>query len=96
MLEQHAFPGNVRELEQLMDRVAVKVAGRPVDSDLLQAELAAQSGERFSRFEEWEALPFHDAVGAWERHLVERAMRQAGNNKAEAARLLGHSTKTAL
>ena len=89
MLEQHAFPGNVRELEQLMDRVAVKVAGRPVDSDLLQAELAAQSGERFSRFEEWEALPFHEAVGAWERHLVERAMRQAGNNKAEAARLLG-------
>ena len=89
MLEQHPFPGNVRELEQLMDRVSVKVAGRPIASDLLKAELSAQAGERSSRFEEWEALPFHDAVGEWEKHLVDRAMRQAGNNKAEAARVLG-------
>jgi two-component system response regulator AtoC len=88
-LEQHPFQGNVRELEQLMDRVAVKAAGRPVSNELLQTELATRTGEKFSRFEEWEALPFHDAVGKWERHLIERAMRQAGNNKAEAARLLG-------
>ncbi len=89
ILEQHPFPGNVRELEQLMDRVAVKVAGRPIASDLLKSELSAQTGEGSSHFEDWEALPFHDAVSKWERHLIDRAMRHAGNNKAEAARLLG-------
>jgi DNA-binding NtrC family response regulator len=88
-LEQYPFPGNVRELEQLMDRVAVKAAGRPVSNELLATELAAQAGEKTSKFEEWAALPFHDAVAKWESHLIDRAMRQAGDNKAEAARLLG-------
>ena len=88
-LEQHPFPGNVRELEQLMDRIAVKSAGRPISSEVLRTELAAQAGDNSSRFAEWEALPFHEAVLKWERHLIDRAMRQAGNNKAEAARLLG-------
>ncbi len=88
-LEQHAFPGNVRELEHLMDRIAVKAAGRPVSKELVQLELTAHGGEKITPFEEWETLPFHEAVAKWESHLIGRAMQLAGNNKAEAARLLG-------
>lgn len=89
LLEQYAFPGNVRELEHLMDRIAVKAAGRPISRDLVQAELTASGGEKTSHFAEWESLPFHEAVGKWEAHLISRAMHLAGNNKAEAARILG-------
>jgi DNA-binding NtrC family response regulator len=34
-------------------------------------------------------LPFHEAVGSWERHLIEQALKASGGNKSVAARSLG-------
>jgi DNA-binding NtrC family response regulator len=34
-------------------------------------------------------LPFRESVQAWERLLIDRALRAANGNKAEAARRLG-------
>jgi Response regulator containing CheY-like receiver, AAA-type ATPase, and DNA-binding domains len=34
-------------------------------------------------------LPFHEAVGSWERHLIEQALKASHGNKSDAARQLG-------
>lgn len=89
-LQTYDFPGNVRELEQLMDRLAVSVPGRPITLDRLDEVLQhRQSADDPSDVALWEALPFHKSVARWEQHLIERAIRLAGGNKSDAARRLG-------
>ncbi len=89
MLEAYGFPGNVRELEQLMDRLAVSSAGRPITVPQLRAELdRSPPPERRSALSGLEDLPFHESVARWERHLIERALERSGGNKSEAAKLL--------
>jgi len=34
-------------------------------------------------------LPYRESIQAWEHLLIERALKAAGGNKAEAARILG-------
>jgi DNA-binding NtrC family response regulator len=88
-LENYAFPGNVRELEQLMSKLAVEAAGRPITEASLRAQLRTASRETSGELQNWEDLPFHEAITRCERHLIERALRLAGGNKSNAARRLG-------
>jgi two-component system response regulator AtoC len=85
------FPGNVRELENMIERAAVTSSGEAIlpehlfgSDHAVAANVASQNAD--SRLFE---LPFHRAVGALERELIRRALEAAAGNRAEAARLLG-------
>ena len=89
-LRAYDFPGNVRELEQLMDRLAVGAPGRPITVDRLREVLRGKNPlSEISNIEVWEDLPFHESVARWEQHLIERAIRLSDGNKSDAARRLG-------
>src|ERR1700677_2844933 len=90
-LQSYSFPGNVRELEHLMERAAVKAGGRAITADQVQEELSKAKAPAPGSFdiESATALPFHDAVAGWERHLIEQALKAAHGNKSDAARRLG-------
>jgi two-component system response regulator AtoC len=88
-LESYDFPGNVRELEQLINKLAVKAAGRAITQTDVQGSLKAAESRLESDFQSWEDLPFHDSVSKWEQHVIERALRLSGGNKSDAARRLG-------
>ena len=90
-LQSYSFPGNVRELEHLIERAAVKAGGRAITADLIQEQLVREKGAAPGDFDAQaaEAMPFHEAIASWERHLVEQAMRAAQGNKSDAARRLG-------
>jgi DNA-binding NtrC family response regulator len=90
-LRKHPFPGNVRELEHLIERAAVKAGGRAITADLIQEELAREKSAAPDTFDVQaaESMPFHEAVTIWERHLIEQALRASHGNKSDAARRLG-------
>ena len=90
-LQQYSFPGNVRELEHLMERAAIQAGGRAITLEQIKHELATVqiTPKTAIRLETLLQLPFHESVAAWEKCLVETALKAAGGNKAETARLLG-------
>jgi DNA-binding NtrC family response regulator len=89
LLEDYDYPGNVRELEQLLNKLAVQAAGRVITGADVNAVMKSTTTPLESDFERWEDLPFHTSVAQWECHLIERALRLSGGNKSDAARRLG-------
>jgi DNA-binding NtrC family response regulator len=89
-LQGYLFPGNVRELEHLIERAAVKAGGRAITAEQIQEELTKAKGPASGTFDTQTAIgmPFHEAVASWERYLIERALKASGGNKSDAARRL--------
>jgi two-component system response regulator AtoC len=87
----YKFPGNVRELEKMIER-AVVTAGAAVEV-LTPAHLFGEGAEAIqpkARTDQtFLGLPFKDAISALERELILRALAASGGNRAEAARRLG-------
>ena len=88
-LESYAFPGNVRELKNVMERALIPSAGQPVRREHLQllhspGVDATTSSSKASVSTSDLPLKLEDA----ELVLIQRALEQSGGNVAEAARLL--------
>ncbi len=86
----HDYPGNVRELEHLIQRAVVVAQGPLITLEDLPG-LTPGSGEAKDapRLRELLELPLEEATRALERMLITRALTQSLGNKTEAARLLG-------
>jgi DNA-binding NtrC family response regulator len=88
-LQRYTFPGNVRELEHIVERAVLQGGGRAITPDLVTTEDDTGSASGTSEFEKLLDLPFRESVQAWERLLIDRALEATNGNKAEAARRLG-------
>jgi DNA-binding NtrC family response regulator len=86
LLQQYSYPGNVRELENIVQQGASLITGRIVTADHLRPLLGGSLDLGSIQLLE---LPFHEAVAELERLLLARALNQSGQNKSEAARRLG-------
>jgi DNA-binding NtrC family response regulator len=96
LLRAHAWPGNIRELENALRAAAAFCGGEKIRPEHLPSEVrgaapaarpaspAARAGERYSAPNE----PAHEEA------LIRLALDQAGGNKTRAARLLGMSRST--
>ncbi len=88
-LTQFHWPGNVRELENVIERAVVLAQGSTLGpADILIDEPAHKSaaGSAGAAF-----LPDSMTLEQWEDEMIREAMRRAGGNKSQAARLLGLS-----
>jgi DNA-binding NtrC family response regulator len=87
-LERYAYPGNVRELRNLLERASVLSPASTIQLWELPLEIH-KSGEGAPPKSERIA----DAVAAAEKQCIQRALEKTGGNKTDAAAILGISRK---
>jgi Nif-specific regulatory protein len=83
MLMAYHWPGNVRELENCIERAVLVCEGGVIHAHHLPPTL--QTAEASGTFL---ATSFDGAVAAFERDLIQDALKSARGNRARAARLL--------
>jgi DNA-binding NtrC family response regulator len=102
LLMNHSWPGNIRELEHVIERAYVLCSGDTITSDHLPAELMTAGPPSKKAYEQKAPQPTHvqplsSSPGESEEDEVARiidALRRTAGNKAKAARLLGVDRST--
>jgi Nif-specific regulatory protein len=77
------WPGNVRELENVLERAVLVCDGQVIHAHHLPPSLqTAESSGTITR------ISLTDAVAAYEKDLIQDALKTTRGNRAKAARLL--------
>lgn len=95
-LQGHDWPGHVRQLRSLVDRLGVLAERSHINAEDLNPFLAPSVGKFVSTdalADALIALDGEDKLAAAEQLLINRAMALSGGNKTAAARTLGVSRK---
>ena len=83
MLMSYHWPGNVRELENTLERAVLMCDGQVIHGHHLPPSLqTAEASNTVTR------VSLADAVGAFEKDLIQDALKTTRGNRAKAARLL--------
>jgi DNA-binding NtrC family response regulator len=103
LLENYNYPGNVRELENIIERAIVIAPGNEITVDCLRPEvrepslalemIAAAEGAS-GAIDIARGVSFYDEVRRFEIDLIRRALDQTGGHQSRAARLLGLNATT--
>ena len=102
---RYAFPGNVRELRNIVIRLITKYAARRVSAAELEAELdletsapaagpAGLADQAQRQLERAAGFNLDETLMAWERAYIEAALRITRGNMSQAAKLLGVNRTT--
>jgi DNA-binding NtrC family response regulator len=87
-LTEYDFPGNVRELENIIEHAFVLCRGGLIEPAHLPPQLRAEASDAAS------ALPPGVTLAAMEKLLIRDALRRNRGNRAAAARELGVDAST--
>jgi DNA-binding NtrC family response regulator len=95
LLGGHYWPGNVRELQNVIERACALASGKELEAGDIQLDAprnrsfssaGTAAGAASDHF-----LPDNMTLDQWEDEMIREALKRAGGNKSQAARLLGLS-----
>jgi DNA-binding NtrC family response regulator len=87
-LIKYEFPGNVRELENMIERAVVLCRGKQITVHDLPVQLH-QMGERSALDPYNLESGYEKKMRTFEHEMIQESLKQSGGNKSAAARLLG-------
>ena len=87
LLLSYGWPGNIRELQNVVERAAVMAEEGSIETGHLSAGLAGKSPATARRMDD--ARPLDDRLAEIEKGLIIEALTRAGGIQARAAQLLG-------
>ena len=85
LLEEQAWPGNVRQLQHLVERLVILAPGGRIDAEAVLEALRESDGEDPAVTE---------SLKDTEREQILKVLEATGNNKSRAAKILGIERKT--
>ncbi len=91
-LQRYAFPGNVRELENILERALTLCDDKEITPDDLQLpelDNATGASDCEQTLASPEGVSLEDYLGGIEKQAILNALDQTGQNKTAAAKLLG-------
>ncbi len=88
LLVEYPWPGNIRELENLMERLCVISRYTEIENSLIARHLSGN----IQHSGNFDNLPLEEALFAFEKNLIVQAMKKADGVKNRAAKILGIST----
>ena len=89
-LESYTWPGNVRQLENVIERTVVLARDRQIDADDLPAEIGGVKRPPRDAILDLVGVPLDEI----EQRLLDETLRITGGNKTQAAKLLGIDVRT--
>lgn len=104
LLLRYEWPGNVRELLNTLRRAAVWSVGDTIDKDDVESALLTTPVPGGTRLREerilnrpiGEGFDLQNLLDTVAKHYFDRALKETGNNKSQAAKLLGVSNYVTL
>jgi two-component system, NtrC family, response regulator PilR len=88
-LERYAFPGNVRELENILERALALSSGDDIDEADLRLEPMSLTTGELSASGASEGGNLQDHLDRFEKLAIVEALGKTGGNRTRAAQLLG-------
>lgn len=86
----YMWPGNIRELENLVERLFFISIGNEIDAGLIAGHLS----NTISHSNGFENLPLEEALFAFEKNMIVQALKNSDGVKNRAAKILGINTST--
>ncbi|PIQ87266.1 MAG: hypothetical protein COV74_01725 [Candidatus Omnitrophica bacterium CG11_big_fil_rev_8_21_14_0_20_45_26] len=88
--QQYDWPGNIRELRNIIERMIVLSKEPKLDVDLIPSDLISVTSSATSKKNESDS----SSLSSMEKNWIERALRAVKGNKSLAAKKLGISRRT--
>ncbi|WP_037372761.1 sigma-54-dependent transcriptional regulator [Anaerovorax odorimutans] len=91
-LKRYNWPGNIRELENIIERCVVISSGSRINIDCLPVEIR-ESDKNYVDFDDGEPL-LNTAIDTKEKEVIQKALQECNGNKTKAALALGISRRS--
>jgi len=94
ILSRYPFPGNVRELENIVERAVALARGEVIDREALPPTVLQPRESTHRSQIPAEGIDLDQTLNAYERSLIREALDRSGGVKKRAAQLLGISFRS--